>query len=192
MNAPGTSAVEELLVRARRGDRNAMDELWTVLYGELRRIAHKRRGPLHDMGTLHTTALVHEAYLKIAGNTRWDGDTIAEFFSAAARAMRNILVDGIRKKQRLKRQGASAPIPMTEALELQSGDDALVLRMDAALERLERHDAELSRMVHLRYFAGLSVERVCRLMKISAATYHRDWNYAKAWMLRELNRPDVG
>jgi RNA polymerase sigma factor (TIGR02999 family) len=192
MKPPESSAVEELVARARAGDRAAEEHLWALLYDELRELAHKKRVPLHDVGLMQTTALVHEAYLKLARDVRWDFASLSAFYGAAARAMRNILVDEIRSTQRLKREGMASRMPLSEALERVGARDDECLVLDAALHKLEAHDAQLANLVNLRYFAGLEVERICELTGISPATYHRHWSYAKSWLLREIARLDGG
>ena len=188
MDLPSNAEIELLLRRARAGDRDAEQRLWSELYEELRSLAHKKRVPLHEAGGLQTTALVHEAYLKLSRDAAWDFDTLNSFYVAAARAMRNILIDEIRSRKRLKREGMAQRLPLSEALEIarESDDECLVL--DAALHKLELHDALLAHLVNLRYFAGQPVERVCQVLAISPATYHRHWSYAKSWLLREVTR----
>jgi RNA polymerase sigma factor (TIGR02999 family) len=186
---PSTNGeVETLLRRARAGDREAEQRVWSLLYDELRSLAHKKRVPLHGAGGLQTTALVHEAYLKLSHDAGWDFETLSSFYVAAARAMRNILIDEIRARQRLKREGLAQRLPLSEALDIAHQDDEGCLVLDAALHKLEAHDTLLAHLVNLRYFAGQPVERVCGVLGISPATYHRHWSYAKSWLLREVTR----
>ena len=188
MELPSNGEVETLLRRARAGDREAEQRVWSVLYDELRALAHKKRVPLHDVGGLQTTALVHEAYLKLSRQAAWDFETLNSFYVAAARAMRNILVDEIRARQRLKREGLAQRLPLSEALDLAGDDGEGCLVLDTALHKLEAHDALLAHLVNLRYFAGQPIERVCEILGFSPATYHRHWSYAKSWLLREVTR----
>lgn len=180
--------VERLLAAARAGEPHAQEELWSAVYGELHRLAHARRASLFAGDLPETTSLVHEAYLRLGGRPDFDWQDLQHFYGAAGRAMRNILVDELRRRNRRKRQPPRPRITL-EAAAGELGDGAPdVLALDVALERLERHDPRLAELVTLRYFAGLTTERTATLLNVSAATYHRLWSYAKAWLLRELGR----
>ncbi len=179
------AGVEELLHRISSGDLEAEGRLWELLYSEIHKIAHARRVPLHDLGTLQTTALVHETYLKLARSPRREFDTLGAFYVAVARVMRNLLVDEIRRKQSLGRE-KSFDSSLGRGPEAPGSRDEECLAVDAALEKLERIDPRLAELVTLRYFAGLSVTRVCQALDLSPATYHRRWNYARSWLLREI------
>ncbi|MEM7310881.1 MAG: ECF-type sigma factor [Planctomycetota bacterium] len=180
--------IAPLVERARGGDEVARDELWRVLYGELRSLARSRRLPLHEVTALQTTALVHEAYLKMGHGLKWEFETIGAFYVAAARAMRNILVDEARSLGRLKRGGGGLRLRLDEGLGLCASETEQWLALEVALERLELHDEQLAKLVDLRFFAGLPIHRICRILGVSAATYHRHWSYAKSWLLREVAR----
>lgn len=195
------SDVTQLINLASGGDSRAAEELLPLVYQELRKLAHARMAKESGGGAGHTieaTALVHEAYLRLLGpggeSLRWDGR--AHFFGAAARAMRRILVDRARGRNRLKRGGGeggrerielhedaiAAPAPDTDA-----GSD-MVLAMEAALEKLESLDRRKAEVVMLRYYAGLSIEETASALNVSPATVKNDWAFARAWLNRELTR----
>ena len=175
-----------LLEAAARGEPSANERLWGLVYDELRRLAHGRLAPLGPGETLQTTALVHEAYLKLSGGKALRWDDAAHFYGAAARAMRNILVDEARRKGRLKRGAKRTRIVLAEdAAQVQPrGLDLLAL--DQALERLAASAPRIAQVVTLRYFGGLSIEECARVVGVSTATVERDWKFARAWLQREL------
>jgi RNA polymerase sigma factor (TIGR02999 family) len=176
-----------LLRQLSEGRRDALDRLIPVVYHELRRIAHAQlRGEQHGH-TLNTTALVHEAYLKLVGVDRVEWRDRAHFFAAAAGSMRRILIDYARARKRVKRGGEDAvQVPLVEALyvAVERSDDLLAL--DEALTRLETQNQRQSRVVECRCFAGLSVEETAAALDISPATVKRDWDFSRAWLNREL------
>lgn len=155
------------------------------VYHELRSIAHRyleRERPFH---TLQTTALVHEAYVRLSPKPSWSGR--AEFLAAASQLMRQILIDHARARSRLKRGGDPLRITLDElrmAIELR--DEVDVLAVDQALQRLERLDARQARIVEMRFFAGMSIEEVAEILKVTPKTINRDWAMARAWLRREL------
>lgn len=179
--------VTELLVRWRAGDRQALDELTPLVYDELRRIAtrHLRRErPDH---TLQTTALAHEAYLKLVDQSRVEWQSRAHFFAVAAEIIRRILIDHARAMQRDKRGGGAKPLLLDESLHLSEKKSVELIALDDALNGLAKLDPQQSRVVELRFFAGLTVEETAEVMRISRATVNRDWVTARAWLLRELS-----
>lgn len=191
--APGRRHVTQLLEMAGAGDARASEELLPLVYDELRRLArgqmkNERGGPGGQ--TLQATALVHEAYLRLVGDTELRWQNRAHFFGAAARAMRRILVDRARHRGRRKRGGD------WERVEL--GDQSLpgavagggpdLVGLDAALERLEAEDSRKAEVVMLRYFAGLSIEETAAALSLSPATVKNEWMFARAWLKRELER----
>jgi RNA polymerase sigma factor (TIGR02999 family) len=169
-------------------------ELLTVLYDELRSLARRRLDGEPAGATLQATALVHEAYLRLVGDgdPGWSGR--AHFFGAAAQAMRRILVERARGRATSKRGGGRRRVGMSEvatlgaAPEREDADEIDVLALDEALDRLKEHDERKSRVVLLRYFAGLEIEDVARALDVSAATVKLDWAYSRAWLRRELAR----
>lgn len=202
--APSPPAVTQLLALAGEGDSQAAAELLPLVYSELRRLAHANMAE-EKMGgagqTLQATALVHEAYMRLLGpdgqQLRWDNR--GHFFGAAARAMRRILVDRARSRNRIKRGGGAAKVELDEnavaAVDTtpdagggDGGDDKSeeTLAMNAALDRLEKLDKRKAEVVMLRYFAGLSIEQTAEALKVSPATVKNDWAFARAWLSREI------
>jgi len=177
-----------ILDRVEQGDPKAADELLPLVYHELRKLAaHKMAGeaPGH---TLQPTALVHEAWLRLAGseNQRWENR--AHFFGAAAEAMRRILVESARRKQRLKRGGQMERVDLAEVeLPLPMPDDEL-LALDDALGRLAALDARAAELVKLCFFVGLTQEQAARELDVSISTAERLWAFARAWLFREIQK----
>ncbi len=170
-----------LLARAREGDAGALEQLLPQVYHELRTLAHRyllREGGGH---TLSTTALVHEAYLKLSGG-QTDWRDRAHFFGYAATVMRNILVDYARRRGAIKRGGDQAPVDWTLAQPSVDAVAADVLALDAALVRLETAEPQLARVVELRFFAGLSLEETAEVMGRSTRSIDRDWRKARAFL----------
>jgi len=182
--------VTALLAQAAGGsepERTALDRLVPLVYDELRRMA---RGQLAREGrriTIDTTALVHEAYVKLVDSGRAPLKSRAYFFGAAARAMRQVLVDAARRRTREKRGGGEVPLPLDES---EVGVDAFaeeLLGLDGALSRLAVAHPRPARVVACRYFAGLSVEETAETLEMAARTVHRDLTFARAWLRRELD-----
>jgi RNA polymerase sigma-70 factor, ECF subfamily len=177
--------VTRLLEQLRAGNQDVAEQLVPLVYNELRRIAGaqmRRERPGH---TLQATALVHEAYMRLAGDV--PAQNRAHFFAIAAHTMRQILLDYARRRHAGKRGGAGARKVDLDA-ELLVGGDTLedVIAIDEALERLAQIDPRQSRLVELRFFAGLDVEEAAEVMGISATTMKREWRSAKAWLQKEL------
>lgn len=169
-------------------DAEAIDELLPLVYDELRRLAKRYMKSQPSGHTLQTTALVHEAYLKLADNKDRKWRDRSHFFGVAAQAMRHILVDHARANQTGKRGGADKiVVELDEAATLSADRAAEVVALDEALKILESKDARKSRVVELRYFAGLSVEETAEVLKVSEPTVMRDWRFAKSWLLKELS-----
>lgn len=162
------------------------DGLLPQVYDELRRLAAHHLRKLPPGQTLQPTAVVHEAYVKLAGEERerWAGRTL--FFAAAARAMRDIIVDHVRARRAVKRGGDQQRVEMDDIAVADEPGDVDVLALDEALRKLAQHDQRLSDLVTLRYFAGASLEEAAETLGISLPTANRDWRYAKAWLLGEL------
>jgi len=179
--------ITDLLVSYRRGDKESLDKLMPAVYDELRRQAARylrREQPGH---TLQTTALIHEAYVRLVDqhNVQWQNR--AHFFGIAAQMMRRILVDHARTKKRAKRGGSDIRVSLDDATVAVKGQDLDVVAVDEALTRLAKIDEQQSRVVELRFFSGLTVEETAEVMGISPATVKRDWSMAKAWLHRELS-----
>lgn len=183
MGQPGDVTV--LLNEAVEGDRGAFDRLQPLVYDELRRIARRqlRRG---RGGTLHTTALVHELYLKMVDQDQVEWQGRAHFFGIAARAMRQILIDHARRRQAEKRGGDWNRTTLTNKhLGFGVALDEL-LALDAALDRLDGLDPRLRQVVELRFFGGMTEEEVAEVLEVSPRTIQRDWAKARAWLYKEL------
>ena len=181
-------AVTLLLDRANHGDRAATEELLPLVYDELRQIAERHLAQERKDHTLQATALVHEAYLRLVGADGLGWQNRAHFFGAAAKAIRRILTDHARGRQRLKRGGKNAGRVPLENLELTVSGESEVdfVGLDAALEKLGTLDAQKLKVVELRFFAGLKVEEVAQALGVSESTVARDWRFARVWLHREL------
>ena len=172
-----------LLERWGNGDRGALDALLPMVYGELKQIAAGYLRDEHNR-TLQTTALVHEAYLRLATYRQPRFESRKHFFAVAAQAVRRILVDQARSRSAAKRDQAGLPSPQL-VMPLEANVDLVAL--DQALDRLEADDPEKVRIVELRYFAGLTVTETAEITGKSPATVKRDWAIARAWLFRALN-----
>lgn len=185
--------VGRLLNDLRAGDRSALDELYEIVYGELRILAHRQRRRWDASGTLNTTALVHEAYLKLARQRGVHFETRAHFFAVAATAIRHIISNYARDRQARKRGGDVRIVSLSEMDTLSEGelrvsDDhvQLLIAIDEALGRLETVNPRQRDVVECRFFGGMSIEETAIAMGISARTVKRDWMLAQAWLQREL------
>ncbi len=178
-----------LLDWSQAGNRAALDALTPLVYDELRRLAGAYlRRERHDH-TLQSTALVHEAYLKLIDQRNVHWQNRAHFFGVAAQMIRRILVDHARGHQAVKRGSGAAQLSLDEALGVPGQQrDVNLVALDDALGELEKLDPQQSRVIELRYFAGLSIEETAEVMSISPATVKREWSTARAWLFRELNR----
>ena len=175
----------DLLTAAERGGRDAVDRLVPIVYAELRELASaylRRERPDH---TLQTTALVHEAYLRLTDQRSTTWQNRSHFLGVAAQAMRRILVDHAKGRQRLKRDGGR-PVTLDDGMAIITGPPEEVLAVDEALKRLTELDPRQARIVELRYFAGLTIEETASALELSPATVKREWTSARAWLLREL------
>lgn len=180
--------VTELLVRWRGGDRAALDALMPLVYDELRRLARHYLQRERCDHTLQSTALVHEAYARLVGQDLPQWQNRAHFFGVAAHLMRQILVDHARNRKAAKRGGEACRVTLDDAASLARPVDVDVIALDEALKHLAKIDPQQSRVVELRFFAGLSIEDTSEVLGISASTVNRDWNTARVWLYRELAR----
>ena len=182
------SDVTQILAAIERGEPQAAQQLLPLVYDELRKLAAARLAVEAAGHTLQPTALVHEAYLRLVKSqdqSVWNGR--GHFFAAAAQAMRRILVESARHKQRIKHGGQARRVEM-EPLESPAGVDAEeLISLDAALHRLEAAEPEVAELVQLRYFAGLTIKQAAEAMGISVRTANRHWAYAKAWLFQQLH-----
>ena len=177
-----------LLKRYGEGDHNALSELMPLVYNELRRLASsylRRERPDH---TLQTTALVHEAYLRLVDQRDTHWKCRDHFLAVAAQAMRRILVDHARRHKAVKRGGPLPMLSLEEALVLSEDQSDNLLLLDRLLTRLEAIDPQEARIIELRFFAGLSVEETANAMGISPTTVKREWSVARKWLAREMGK----
>lgn len=183
MAAPDVTA---LLRSWAAGDAAALDQLVPLVYRELHKIARTCMAAERAGHSLQPTALVHEAYLRLAGVERVDWQNRAHFFAMSAKMMRRVLVDVARSKSYLKRGGGAAREPLEHALNVTDERPPDLVALDTALEALARIDERKSRVVELRFFGGFSVEETAAALDVSQETVHRDWRLAKSWLRREL------
>lgn len=185
-------AITGMLREIERGDRAAVDRLFAVVYDELHRLARRQLRSAPSQQTLSTTALVHEAYLKLSTDADWSTRDRYHFFSLTARAMRQILIDHVRRRTRKKRGGRDAALSLdTDALAA-AGRGEEMLALDDALRRLEADDADLARVVEWRFFGGLSVAEIAETLAVSDRTIKRRWRIARAFLYRELSAQGFG
>ena len=180
--------ITRLLHEWRGGDKAALERLIPLVHGELHALASRYLSRERRDHTLQTTALVNEAYLKLAGQRNVDWQNRAHFFGIAAQLMRRILVDHARRDGRVKR-GAGAPHVPIQDLDppaAEAIDPADAVALDRALSRLEVMDPQQGRVVELRYFGGMTIEETAEVMGVSTATVKRDWAVARAWLYREI------
>ena len=178
--------ITRMLGEAAAGDESSRDRLIPLVYAELRAIARNQLAGERLDHTLSPTALVHEAYLKLARLDRISWQNRSQFFAIAARSMRNLLVDHALRRNRQKRGGGVRDLPLEEALDLPGVDPDQVLALNSALEALEQRNERHARIVEMRFFAGLSIEETAQALEISPATVKRDWALLRAWLAREL------
>jgi RNA polymerase sigma-70 factor (ECF subfamily) len=178
--------VTALLVEVAKGNRAAQEQLVPLVYSELKKLARAYMRRERDDHTLQTTALVHEAYLRLVRHEspNWQGRS--HFFGIAAHLMRQILIDHARGRLRVKRGGAVKVLLLNEELTFSPEHSEELVRLDEALERLSKLDARQSQIVELRFFGGLSIEEAAEFLGVSPKTVKRDWAVAKVWLHREL------
>lgn len=187
MSAGAGDKVTQILHAAAAGDRQAASDLLPLVYDELRALARARLAKVPPGNTLQATALVHEAYMKVVGEAdpHWDGR--GHFFAAAARAMRNILVDQARRKAAVKHGGEVRRVDQTP--DIVASEDVKpeeMISLDASLSRLEAEDPRKAQVVMLRVFCGLTNEQTAEALGVSVPTVERDWRFARSWLQREL------
>ncbi len=175
-----------LLTEWRQGDKTALETLTPLVYDELRRIAHRYMQGEREGHTLQTTALVNEAYLRLADQQKIEWQNRAHFFAVTAHVMRHILIDHARRRHYAKRGGEAQPVPMEEAVVMSQPRAAELVALDEALDELAKLDPRKSRVVELRYFGGLSLEETAEVLEVSPMTVRRDWRAAKAWLYRRM------
>jgi RNA polymerase sigma factor (TIGR02999 family) len=179
--------VTRLLRAWQEGDGSALDRLIPLVYGELRRLAHRYMCGERPDHPLQTTALVNEAYLRLVHVKDVDWHDRNHFFAVSARVMRRILVEAARRRHAAKRRGEILDVPLDEAGLLPVAPDVDLVALDEALDDLAILDSRKARVVELRYFAGLTVEETAEVLGVSAETVMRDWRMAKLWLQHELS-----
>lgn len=178
--------VTALLLDWSRGDRAAFDQLLPLVYAELRRMAARQLRKERVGHTLQPTALVHEAYLRIVDQRQVDWQNRAHFFGVAAQVMRRILVDYARRRRAGKRGEGAPCVSIDDVQNIAAPSEMPILALDHALDRLQKIDPELARVVELRAFGGLTIEEAAHVLEVSPSTAKREWRTAKAWLTREL------
>jgi len=184
----GPREVTQLLAAWSRGDHGALEKLAPLVYDELQRLAHRYMEGQRSDHTLQTTALVNEAYLRLADQARPNFANRSHFLAVAAKAMRQILVDHARAAQRQKRGSDAAKVQLDEAALISPEQPRAILDLNEALERLALLDPRTAQIVELRYFGGLKQNEIAEVLSISTVTVRRDWVFAKAWLYTELSR----
>jgi RNA polymerase sigma factor (TIGR02999 family) len=191
MKSSRSSRVTQLLEKFEPGDRHAGEQLFADVYSELRALAARYLQWERKDHTLQPTALVHEAYLKLVGQTRLDWQGRAHFLAIAAKAMRQILVDHARRHRAAKRGGNRHRIALDDNLAIESNREVDLLRLEDALTKLAKLDPRQTQMIELRFFGGLGIAEVATVMGTSKRSAEREWTMVRAWLRRELGRGDV-
>ena len=190
MTTISQTGVTDLLVHWSEGDQEALNKLIPLVYDELHKLASRYLRRERRDHTLQTTALVHEAYLKLVNQRDANFENRLHFFAVAAQIMRRILVDYARRHHASKRGGDLYKLSLDEALVTSEEKGADLLALDEALERLAAIDPRQSRVVELRIFAGLTLEETAQALNISPSTVRREWSMAKAWLHRQIKNND--
>ncbi len=180
------SEITKMLEEYRNGNREVLDELLPLVYGELRRLAHSYlRNERPDL-TLQTTALVHEAYLKLIDQHSVSFENRAQFFALSATAMRRILLDNARRHTAEKRGGSGAKVALEDVAEISVDVNQDLIALDLALQELEEFDAQQAKIIELRYFGGLTIKETAEVLSISPASVKREWTIARAWLYQRM------
>ena len=182
--------ITHLLVDWSRGNELALEQLMPLVYDELRRMARRYMRRQTSGHTFQTTELIHEAYLKIAGQEEPNWRNRAHFFGVAAQAMRHILVDYARSKSNRKRGGLAEKITLADNLVAAENRSEEIITLDDALKQLAVLDERKSHVVEMKFFGGLNIEEIAEVLKLSPETVKRDWRFARTWLLRELANAD--
>jgi RNA polymerase sigma factor (TIGR02999 family) len=184
--APSHNDVSRLLADWRDGDQGALDRLMPLVYDELRRMARRYMRGERENHTLQSSALVNEAYMRLADHMGMDWQNRAHFFGVAAQAMRRVLVDHARTRNVQKRGGGAFKVALDDAIDVAEEKAAELVALDDALRALAAFDERKARVVELRYFGGLTAEEAAEVLGVSLATVEREWRTARAWLVREL------
>lgn len=186
MSTMSPQEVTQLLADWAKGDSSALDKLFPLVHGELRRIARRQMSQERPGHTLQATALVNEAYMKIAGQKGFEWHNRSHFFAVCAQVMRHVLIDHARAHARDKRGGGAIQVSLNEAAVMVKEQAADFVALDDALQELEIVDQQKARIVEMRYFGGLSIEETAEVLNISPRTVRREWRRAKAWLYRMI------
>jgi RNA polymerase sigma factor (TIGR02999 family) len=181
----------QLLARCRNGDKSALDQMTPLVYDELRRLARFFLAAERSDHTLQPTALVHEAYMRLADQRSVDWQNRAHFLGVAASMMRRILINHARARQAAKREGFTQALSLEDALGVFTNPRIDLLDLNRALQELTAMDPQQGRVVELRYFGGLTIEETAEVMGISPATVKREWGTARLWLLQQIEGPAV-
>ncbi len=187
MTLAKTSNITGLLVAWKQGDQAALEQLTPLVYRELHRLAHGYLAGERQGHVLQTTALVNEAFVRLIDWDQVEWQDRAHFFGVAATLMRHILVQFARERQALKRGGQMMQVSLAEAAEVGSPNDPDLVKLDDALNTLEKLDPRQARTVELRFFAGLSLEETAEALRVSLSTVRRDWRMAQAWLHQQMS-----
>ncbi len=199
MASDSRSSVTLLLEKVNAGDRQAINALFPFVYEELRRIAYGRKNQWQGDNTLNTTALVHEAYLKLVDQEHQKWNSRAHFFGVASKAMRHIMIDYAKRRRTLKRGGEATIFSLDELRAVREGEPFCIdeqadvlIAIDQALDRLAEIHPRLGRIVECRFFAAMTIEETAEALEISEATVKRDWKMAQSWLYRALKEDSQG
>ena len=191
MNVLTANDLTGLLIEWAQGDKAALDRLTPLVYDEIRRIAHRYIQREREGHTLQTTALINEAYVRLAGSQNVDWQNRSHFFAVTAQVMRHILIDHARRRRYVKHGGevkrVAFDVAMNEAVVMSQARASELLALDEALDELAKLDQRKSRVVELRYFGGLSLEETAEVLEVSLMTVRRDWRAAKAFLYKAVN-----
>ena len=185
---PSQHEITRLLIDWSNGSQDALEHLFPLVYEELRRLAYRYMSRERPDHTLQTTAVVHEAYLRLIDQKHVQWQNRAHFFAIAAQMMRRILITHAQSRAYAKRGGGALKVPLDEAAILSPTRAGELIALDEALQSLAVIDVRRSQVVELRFFGGLSNEEIAEVLKVSPNTVTRDWNVAKAWLYREMNK----
>ncbi len=188
MNPISKQNVTQLLRAWSQGDEGALNQIYDLVFDELHRLAHHYMSRENPGNVMQTTALVNEAYLRLANARDLDWKDRAHFFAVSANVMRRILIDGARARRADRRGGKDIQVALDDVPEVSTQNDPDLIALDDALKELAKVNERQSRVVELRYFGGLSVEEAAEVLGVSADTVMRDWRFAKAWLKREMVR----
>ncbi len=192
VSAHSSRPVSELLVRWKQGEQDALKALVPLVYDELRRLAHYHLQGERPGQSLQSTALVHEAYLRLVGRKPLQLENRAHFFAVSSQLMRQILIDYARKHHAAKRGANSLTLTLDETIALPKQRNVPLVALDDALNGLAALDARQCQIVELRFFGGLSIDETSQVLGVSPATVKREWTTARAWLYREMDRADGG